>query len=191
VAPSGRLELSPLLSVRTKDGSASFYRGSLTALLAPYPSEDMICCPVSARGGNVKNNDPIRASSSPSQRHESRRLRLLGIFEDDWEVHLKVYYDAARTYPTARLHPYTEYVDFVQHLDQIPVALEDFRPFSDRTAIQTFYDFLRWLNGPDSHFQSCDCVLRPPSSRPTWRMWKKPPNPPTPSSPPSSAGDKR
>ncbi len=75
-----------------------------------------------------------------------------------------MYYDAAKTYPTARLHPYTEYVDFVQHLDQIPVALEDFRPFSDRSAIQTFYDFLRWLNGPDSHFQSCDCVLRPPSS---------------------------
>jgi putative SOS response-associated peptidase YedK len=30
----------------------------LKALLAPYPSEDMICWPVSARVGNVKNNDP-------------------------------------------------------------------------------------------------------------------------------------
>ena len=28
------------------------------ALLAPYPSEDMISWPVSARVGNVKNNDP-------------------------------------------------------------------------------------------------------------------------------------
>jgi putative SOS response-associated peptidase YedK len=27
-------------------------------LLAPYPYEDMICWPVSARVGNVKNNDP-------------------------------------------------------------------------------------------------------------------------------------
>jgi hypothetical protein len=27
-------------------------------LLAPYPSEDMVCWPVSARVGNVKNNDP-------------------------------------------------------------------------------------------------------------------------------------
>jgi putative SOS response-associated peptidase YedK len=29
----------------------------LKALLAPYPSEDMICWPVSARVGSVKNND--------------------------------------------------------------------------------------------------------------------------------------
>jgi putative SOS response-associated peptidase YedK len=30
----------------------------LKAMLAPYPSEEMICWPVSARVGNVKNNDP-------------------------------------------------------------------------------------------------------------------------------------
>jgi putative SOS response-associated peptidase YedK len=30
----------------------------LKALLAPNPSEDMICWPVSAPVGNVKNNDP-------------------------------------------------------------------------------------------------------------------------------------
>jgi putative SOS response-associated peptidase YedK len=30
----------------------------LKALLAPYPSDDMICLPVSARVGNVKNNGP-------------------------------------------------------------------------------------------------------------------------------------
>ncbi len=30
----------------------------LKALLAPYPSEDMICWPVSAGVGNVKKNDP-------------------------------------------------------------------------------------------------------------------------------------
>ena len=29
----------------------------LKSLLAPYPSDDMICWPVSARVGNVKNND--------------------------------------------------------------------------------------------------------------------------------------
>ena len=32
----------------------------LKALLASYPSEDMISWPVSARVGNVKNNDPSR-----------------------------------------------------------------------------------------------------------------------------------
>ena len=29
----------------------------LKALLAPYPGTDMICWPVNARVGNVKNND--------------------------------------------------------------------------------------------------------------------------------------
>jgi putative SOS response-associated peptidase YedK len=29
----------------------------LTSLLAPYPADDMICWPVSARVGNVRNND--------------------------------------------------------------------------------------------------------------------------------------
>jgi hypothetical protein len=30
----------------------------LKALLAPYPSTEMTCWPVSVRVGNVKNNDP-------------------------------------------------------------------------------------------------------------------------------------
>jgi hypothetical protein len=30
----------------------------LKALLAPYPSEEMVAWPVSVRVGNVKNNDP-------------------------------------------------------------------------------------------------------------------------------------
>ena len=42
----------------------------LKALLAPYPSEDMICWPVSARVGNVRNNDssliePVAAAKTP------------------------------------------------------------------------------------------------------------------------------
>ena len=39
----------------------------LKALLAPYPSDEMICWPVSARVGNVKNNDPtlIEPVSAP------------------------------------------------------------------------------------------------------------------------------
>jgi putative SOS response-associated peptidase YedK len=30
----------------------------LKEMLAPYPSDEMICWPVSPRVGNVKNNDP-------------------------------------------------------------------------------------------------------------------------------------
>jgi putative SOS response-associated peptidase YedK len=33
----------------------------LKALLAPYPSDDMICWPVSARVGNVRRFEPDRA----------------------------------------------------------------------------------------------------------------------------------
>jgi hypothetical protein len=87
------------------------------------------------------------------------------------EVHVKVYRDQATAYSTERLHPYqamddsqSGFVDFVQHPDQIPIALEDFQPFGDRSAVQTFYDFLRWLNGRDGHLQSCDFAFRPAAS---------------------------
>jgi putative SOS response-associated peptidase YedK len=30
----------------------------LKAMLAPYPSDGMMCWPISTRVGNVKNNDP-------------------------------------------------------------------------------------------------------------------------------------
>ena len=39
-------------------GEGAAGSSELEALLAPFPSEEMICWPVSARVGNVKNNDP-------------------------------------------------------------------------------------------------------------------------------------
>jgi putative SOS response-associated peptidase YedK len=44
----------------------------LKTLLAPYPSDDMICWPVSARVGNVRNNDssliePVAAAQTPGK----------------------------------------------------------------------------------------------------------------------------
>jgi hypothetical protein len=44
----------------------------LKALLAPYPAEDMTCWPVSARVGNVRNND---ASLTSRSRVPGRRAR--------------------------------------------------------------------------------------------------------------------
>ena len=38
-------------------GEKSAEPSALKALLAPLPSEEMTCWPVSARVGNVKNND--------------------------------------------------------------------------------------------------------------------------------------
>jgi putative SOS response-associated peptidase YedK len=39
-------------------GEESTEPAQLKAMLAPYPSAGMTCWPVSARVGNVKNNDP-------------------------------------------------------------------------------------------------------------------------------------
>jgi putative SOS response-associated peptidase YedK len=39
-------------------GEASADPPQIKTLLAPYPSEEMTCWPVSARVGNVRNNDP-------------------------------------------------------------------------------------------------------------------------------------
>ena len=39
-------------------GEETADESQLKALLAPFPSDEMICWPVSARVGNVKNNDP-------------------------------------------------------------------------------------------------------------------------------------
>jgi putative SOS response-associated peptidase YedK len=39
-------------------GEESAVPSDLKALLAPFPSEEMTCWPVSARVGSVKNNDP-------------------------------------------------------------------------------------------------------------------------------------
>jgi len=72
--------------------------------------------------------------------------------------------------PPLREHPWSDaasgpnsrYCDFVSHPEQIPLALEDFKPFAHYEAIQTFYALLTWLNGPHSPFETNDCGLLPP-----------------------------
>lgn len=83
---------------------------------------------------------------------------------------MEVYFDEARGYRDARLHPYSAgdadqsgFIDFKAQPQRIPEVLEDFRPFADRPAIQTFYAMLAWINGPQSRLESCDCLLRPPA----------------------------
>lgn len=69
-----------------------------------------------------------------------------------------------------RLHPYiasregdSGFVDFIKHPELIETSLEDFIPFANTKAIQTFYNFLRWANGNSSIFATSDCALRPPA----------------------------
>lgn len=69
---------------------------------------------------------------------------------------------------TAREHPWTEgennpehlYYDFKEHSELISSVLEDFRVHAKWPAVETFYNLLRWLNGPNSYLESNDCAFR-------------------------------
>ena len=54
------------------------------------------------------------------------------------------------------------YRDFKAHPELIREILEDFKPHEHQIAVQTFYSFLEYLNGPDSVLESNDCALRAP-----------------------------
>lgn len=54
------------------------------------------------------------------------------------------------------------YHDFKERPELIREVLEDFKPFERHQSVQTFYNFLAYLNGPDSHLESNDCALRAP-----------------------------
>lgn len=84
---------------------------------------------------------------------------------------MRVYYDTSRTYAEPRVHPYSAasddqsgYVDFKARPELVELVLEDFKPYSDKKAVQTFYRFLKWINGLDSLLETNDCAFRPPNS---------------------------
>src|SRR6267378_505474 len=67
-----------------------------------------------------------------------------------------------------RHHPWTfsdanpawRYHDFKVQPELIPSVLEDFKKLEHEPAVKRFYEFLKWLNGPDSCLESNDCGLR-------------------------------
>lgn len=82
-----------------------------------------------------------------------------------------VFQDHSQGFQKARSHPYVEtkrsktrFVDFKRQPELIGRVLEDFVPFGHEPAIQTFYQFLTWINGPDSLLESCDCAFRGPET---------------------------
>ncbi len=83
---------------------------------------------------------------------------------------MQVYQDPSEGFQKARVHPYIStrageagFVDFKRYPEKIALALEDFVPLKHEPAIQTFFSFLTWLNGPDSLLESCDCALQGPA----------------------------
>lgn len=82
---------------------------------------------------------------------------------------MDVYQDPSAGFNKPRVHPFVStrpgeagFVDFKRHPERVAEVLEDFVALRHETAIQTFYRFLAWLNGPDSLLESCDCALRGP-----------------------------
>ena len=88
---------------------------------------------------------------------------------------MKVYRHVDRVLETPRGHPWDtaidnpdeRYYDFKARSDLIPEVLEDFKPWSRYPAIETFYELLRWINGPDSVVESNDCAFQGPQPNPT------------------------
>lgn len=82
---------------------------------------------------------------------------------------MDVFPEPSAAFAKHRMHPYIStrpgeagFVDFRQQPERIAEVLEDFRPHVDQPAVQTFFDFLRWVNGPESVLETCDCALRGP-----------------------------
>lgn len=67
-----------------------------------------------------------------------------------------------------RHHPWTtserddkfRYYDLKAEPELIETILEDFKPWDEHQAIRSFYETLRFLNGPDSTFESNDCAFQ-------------------------------
>jgi hypothetical protein len=82
---------------------------------------------------------------------------------------MKVYLDQSQPYGI-RIQPwdvagYAEggrYYDFRKEPGLIPEVLGDFVPLAGYESVQQFYDLLRWMNGPESPYETNDSRLRVP-----------------------------
>lgn len=85
---------------------------------------------------------------------------------------MKTFVDASQDETTPRTHPWTvgihdpraKFTDFRKHPELIPTALEEFVPHARFPAIQQFYEFVRWLNGETSVFETTDATFRGPAT---------------------------
>lgn len=82
---------------------------------------------------------------------------------------MRVYFDQIQPYGV-RLQPWVDadyvegsnYYDFRKEPALITEVLEDFVPLAGYESVQRFYDLLRWMNGPESPYETSDSRLRPP-----------------------------
>lgn len=77
-------------------------------------------------------------------------------------------------------HPYdgaeyssrVQYYDFKASPELILSVLEDFNPWASYQAVQTFFELVGWLNGPESLLESNDCAFGGPRPE-TDNRWEK------------------
>lgn len=67
-----------------------------------------------------------------------------------------------RTHPwtTSAIHDDARYYDLRAHPELIRGVLEDFQQLEGSAAGENFYALIEWLNGPESPFETNDCLLR-------------------------------
>ena len=81
------------------------------------------------------------------------------------------YFGEVKDQGTIRSHPWSKseynpdwkYYDFRNNPELIKTSLDDFKPWEHHQAIQDFYEFLEWLNGNESNFESNDSRFRGPT----------------------------
>ena len=80
---------------------------------------------------------------------------------------MHVYEATEKTLEGVRSHPWRTAIydltcrcyDFKAHPELIPTVLEDFLPWAKYPAVQDFYSYLVWLNGPESELESNDSAF--------------------------------
>src|SRR5215213_968971 len=79
----------------------------------------------------------------------------------DKRIEAEFFSQVTRTHPwtTALSDESHRYYNLIEKPELIETSLEDFLPYNNYPAIQTFYELLKWLNGSDSIFESNDSAL--------------------------------
>lgn len=67
-----------------------------------------------------------------------------------------------RSHPwsVAENNPNQRYYDFKAEPSLVQSVLEDFVPWSDYPATQSFYDLVAWINSPHLRLESNDCAFK-------------------------------
>jgi hypothetical protein len=78
----------------------------------------------------------------------------------------------AHPWSEAEADPRNQYYDLKENQALIRTSLEDFLPWAEWPAIDTFYELLEWINGAGSVLESNDCAFTGPGENESPRFAK-------------------